>query len=78
VEVKDGLVTGRLTGEVSVRDTKARRVRDTLGGQPVDYAYGDSTSDVPLLEMAKEPVAVHPNDGLRQIASEKGWRIIGG
>lgn len=77
VELRDGRLTGRLIGEVSVRDTKARRIRELLGDQPVDFAYGDSTSDVPLLELAGTPVAVYPNDGLRRVAAERGWRIIG-
>jgi HAD superfamily phosphoserine phosphatase-like hydrolase len=77
VELVNGVVTGRLTTEVSVRDTKARRAREVLGDTPIEFAYGDTTSDVPLLELAAQPVAVHPDDKFRQIASARGWRIIG-
>ena len=41
------------------------------------FAYGDSISDVPMLELVGNPVAVYPDSLLRDYASQKGWQIIG-
>ncbi|MFN4103367.1 MAG: HAD-IB family hydrolase, partial [Tepidimonas sp.] len=38
--------------------------------------YSDSTNDLPLLERADVPVATNPGAGLRQLARERGWRIL--
>ena len=41
------------------------------------FAYGDGLSDIDLLERVGRPVAVYPDGGLRAMAEERGWRIIG-
>ncbi len=46
------------------------------GGAALAAAYGDSLADVPLLEMAAEPVAVAPDPELRALAVARGWRIL--
>jgi phosphoserine phosphatase len=38
--------------------------------------YSDSTNDLPLLEKAHHPVATNPDARLRQLATERGWRIL--
>lgn len=40
-------------------------------------AYGNSLSDLPLLEACGTPVAVNPDSALAPIACEKGWEVIG-
>lgn len=40
------------------------------------YAYSDSTSDLPMLEMVGNPVAVNPEKELRKIAEEREWPIL--
>ena len=40
------------------------------------FFYTDSHNDIPLLEMVDTPVAVDPDEKLRNIASEKGWNMI--
>lgn len=40
-------------------------------------AYGNSLSDLPLLEACGMPVAVNPDAALTAIACEKGWDVIG-
>jgi hypothetical protein len=37
------------------------------------YAYADSISDLQLLEMVSNPVAVYPDERLRQVARDRGW-----
>lgn len=43
---------------------------------PDSFAYADSISDVPVLELVGHPVAVNPDAGLKHKAEESGWRII--
>ena len=76
LELVEGRTTGRLAGHVGTGSLKADRVRAWAGGAPLAAAYGDSLADVPLLEMAADPVAVAPDADLRPIASARGWRIL--
>jgi HAD superfamily phosphoserine phosphatase-like hydrolase len=82
LEIRNGLFTGRSLQPVCIDVYKAHMAREYLQneGFQVDYSesftYADSTSDLYLLEMVGHPVAVHPEDTLRAIASQRGWRII--
>ena len=38
--------------------------------------YSDSINDLPLLERVDHPVATNPDERLRAIALERGWRIL--
>lgn len=40
------------------------------------FAYADSYSDLPVLELVGNPVAVQPEQRLRTIAEERIWKII--
>lgn len=40
------------------------------------FAYADSYSDIPVLELVGNPVAVQPEDRLRTIAETRGWEVI--
>lgn len=40
------------------------------------YAYGDSFSDLPVLEMVGHPVVVAPDEKLKHIANERQWEMI--
>jgi len=39
------------------------------------FAYSDSITDVPMLEVVGHPVAVNPDRELRAVAEERGWTI---
>jgi len=75
VEIVDGKI--RLAADLIASERKSEQVISRLGVDRLDYAYGDSMLDVPLLEHADHPVAVYPDDKLRALASERGWEIIG-
>lgn len=73
-------VGGRLAGTaspVSVKGEKADNLRAAIGGDGLLAAYGDTASDIPMLEMAGQPTAVYPDNRLRAAAEARGWRIIG-
>lgn len=59
---------------------KTENILQALEGQPIDwknsYAYGDSFSDLPVLELVGNPIAVNPEEKLKIIAKERGWEII--
>jgi phosphoserine phosphatase len=38
-------------------------------------ALGNSIHDQAMLEMAKHPLCVNPNDDLEQIARERAWPV---
>lgn len=56
---------------------KADKIRKTLGVDHIDVAYGDTAADIPMLEMARQPVAVYPDKKLKTVALERGWEIFG-
>ncbi len=75
VEFANGRV--RLADELVASERKIEQVLSRLGVERIDTAYGDTLLDVPLLEHADHPVAVYPDDGLRSLAAERGWEIMG-
>ena len=40
------------------------------------YFYSDSINDLPLMQVVDNPVAVDPDDKLRQHAQQHGWPVI--
>lgn len=40
------------------------------------FAYSDSHSDLPMLEMVGHPVVVNPDRVLKQTAFERGWPLV--
>lgn len=75
VKYKDGHVS--IMGELVADERKIEQVLSRLGVDRVDYAYGDTVLDIPLLEYAEHPVAVYPDEKLRAAARERGWEIMG-
>jgi HAD superfamily hydrolase (TIGR01490 family) len=80
LEIIDGRYTGRVAGTPTFREGKVLRLRQWLAQNSTNLAnswfYSDSHNDLPLLEMVTHPVAVDPDDTLRQHAEMKGWSII--
>jgi phosphoserine phosphatase len=75
VEFVNGRV--RVAGELVASERKIEQVFSRLGVSRVDFAYGDTALDIPLLEHAEHPVAVYPDAKLRTTAKERGWEILG-
>jgi HAD superfamily hydrolase (TIGR01490 family) len=76
--VEDGHFTGDIAYYAYGRE-KARAIRDLAGQRGYDlaecYAYSDSITDVPMLQVVGHPVAVNPDRGLRREAVVNGWPI---
>lgn len=76
LDVVDGVATGRISGRVNSGHTKADRLVAATAPERVAIAYGDSASDIPMLELSSAPVAVYPDAGLRRLAARRGWRML--
>jgi HAD superfamily hydrolase (TIGR01490 family) len=79
-EVVDGHFTGELDGLFIYGPGKARAVEKLASDRGYDlalcYAYSDSVSDLPMMELVGHPVAVNPDSGLDTVAHERGWPIV--
>lgn len=78
----DGWYSGEIRGIPSFREGKVARLQQWLAARGLDWDdcdmtfYSDSTNDLPLLERAHHPVATNPGSALREIAQQRGWRIL--
>lgn len=75
VEYQNGSV--RVAGELVAQERKIEQVLSRVGVDRVDFAYGDTAQDIPLLEHADHPVAVYPDEALKTVAQARGWEILG-
>jgi len=75
VEYVNGNV--RVAGNLVSQERKIEKVLSQLGVDRVDFAYGDTEQDIPLLEHAEHPVAVYPDEKLKATALTRGWEILG-
>ena len=79
-EVIDGEYSGGIVGIPSFQHGKVIRLNDWLQAHGKDlqgsWFYSDSHNDLPLLEKVDNPVAVDPDDILRDTALSKGWPVI--
>ncbi len=73
---ENGRFTGRTAAPLNVGKRKVAQLQSRLPAGHLAAAYGDTMRDIPMLEMAQEPVAVHPDEQLRQAAQTRGWRIL--
>jgi len=79
-EFVDGRFTGRCAGIPCFREGKVERLeawlRETGERLEGSWFYSDSHNDLPLLERVDRPVAVDPDDRLREVAAARGWPVI--
>ena len=77
-----GWITGEIAGTPSFKEGKVTRIAQWLNARGLKWTdvhitfYSDSINDLPLLEMAQIPVATNPDARLRQLATDRGWRIL--
>ena len=82
-EEQGGEFTGRVVGQPCFREGKVVRVEAWLAEHGLNWGsfeetwfYSDSLNDLPLLSLVTHPVAVDPDETLKEAALEKGWMII--
>jgi HAD superfamily hydrolase (TIGR01490 family) len=79
LEVKQGAFTGRVDRNMAIRESKAQLVSSYLASEinlKTSFAFGDSVQDVPLLETVGNAFVLGENQQLRNIAWQRGWRVI--
>lgn len=76
------IVDGRFTGEILTYlkgEAKADAMRGLAQEHGYDmsesFAYSDSSTDIPMLELVGNPVAVNPDRAMKKAALERGWEI---
>lgn len=80
----DAALTGEIAGLPCYREHKRDRVVQWLaerGAAPLgdferSWFYSDSASDLPLLDVVSDPVAVRPDARLLAHARRAGWRVL--
>ena len=82
IATRPTVVDGKYTGELdfyAYGPHKAEAIEELAREQGLSlegsFAYSDSATDLPMLEVVGNPVVVNPDKGLRRIATEKGWSI---
>jgi HAD superfamily hydrolase (TIGR01490 family) len=73
---------GRYTGEMefyAYGPHKAEAMEDLARELDIDlaasYAYSDSATDIPMLEVVGHPVVVNPDRELARTARDRGWEV---
>ncbi len=78
-EVRDGVYTGRLEGDLLHGPAKAEAIVALAEVEGLDLrhctAYSDSANDIPMLSVVGHAVAVNPQGTLRHEARRRGWDI---
>lgn len=74
---------GRYTGEVdfyAYAENKAEAIRRLAEMRGYDlaasFAYSDSETDLPMLEVVGHPFCVNPDKALRRLATERNWPVL--
>ncbi|MDC1123821.1 HAD-IB family hydrolase [Gammaproteobacteria bacterium] len=80
-EIKNGSITGKILGDPAIGDGKLKKVVSWMQDNgKLDFRettfYSDSINDLPLLESVEKPIAVNPDDSLRNESILRGWEII--
>jgi hypothetical protein len=77
------IVDGRYSGELvryAYGPAKADAIRELAVERDIDldasYAYSDSVTDLPMMELVGHPVAVNPDRPLLRIANEREWEVV--
>jgi HAD superfamily hydrolase (TIGR01490 family) len=78
-EVRNGVYTGRLVGDIMHGPAKAEAIRALAHKERLDLdrcmAYSDSINDLPMLTSVGSAVAINPDAALRRLARTRGWEV---
>jgi fatty acyl-CoA reductase len=77
--VRDGRLTGDLQAPPPAGEARGTLLEEYAARNGIvlseSFAYADSLSDLPMLELVGTPVAVNPDARLSQVAGQRGWRV---
>jgi alcohol-forming fatty acyl-CoA reductase len=77
--IKDGRLTGDLQSPPPAGEARGALLEEYARRNGIalaeSFAYADSLSDLPMLELVGTPVVVNPDARLSQVAGQRGWRV---
>ena len=81
VEIIDEIYTGKVLGIPALSEGKLIKVKEWMLQNSIESFdntsfYSDSINDLPLLAAVSRPVAVNPDDMLREECRKRSWEII--
>ena len=81
VEIIDEIYTGKVLGIPALSEGKLIKVKEWMLQNSIESFdntsfYSDSINDLPLLAAVSKPVAVNPDDMLREECRKRSWEII--
>ena len=81
VEIIDEIYTGKVLGIPALSKGKLIKVKEWMLQNSIESFdntsfYSDSINDLPLLAAVSKPVAVNPDDMLREECRKRSWEII--
>ena len=81
VEIIDGVYTGKVNGQPALGQGKLTKVEEWAAQNNIkDFKdaifYSDSINDLPLLSEVGVPIAVNPDDQLRNLSIKNNWEVI--
>ena len=80
-EFIDNKFTGKLLGEPCFQQGKVKKVKEWIKLNSYNhydeiYFYTDSHNDIKLLEYCTKPVAVDPDNILKELSKKNNWQIM--
>ena len=79
-KIVDGRYVNSIEGTPCFQEGKVKRLQEWLDQENFNldgsYFYSDSHNDCPLMEQVTNAIAVDPDEQLKKIAKQKGWKII--
>jgi HAD superfamily hydrolase (TIGR01490 family) len=80
MEVINGVFTGNPSGNYCFSEEKVIRLTDYCRKNNIDlkdtWYYGDSISDLPVLNFVGTPICVNPDKKLKKVALERNWETL--
>jgi len=79
-EVRDGCLTGEISGRTAWGEGKAEAVRNFARSRGIDlarsYGYANGREDIPFLGSIDKPMAINPADALADHARQQHWPVL--
>lgn len=79
-EVENGVYTGKLAGPFCYGEGKAEAITALALQRNIDltnsWSYSDSMSDLPMMNLVGNAVAVNPDAELTSLSRQKGWPVV--
>lgn len=80
LELRAGCYTGQILGRYCAGEGKLARLHHYCRSKSIALAeihyYGDSVSDIEVLQKVGHPVVVNPQPALRARAQQEGWPVL--